>query len=47
MGYVMNGPLKEYGNKRRTDETRTKLTETILIPSTSIHTNKTTRQNKV
>ena len=47
MRYVLNGPLKEYMNKRRTDKTRTKLTETTLITLTSIHTNKTKRQNKV
>ena len=47
MRYVLNGPLKEYRNKRRTDKTSTKLTETILITPTSIHTNKKKHQNKV
>ena len=47
MGYVLNGPLREYINKRRTDETKTKLTETFLIITASIHTNKTKHQNKV
>ena len=31
MRYVLNGPLREYINKRRTDETKTELTETFLI----------------
>ena len=39
--------LKEYINKRRMDETKTKLTETFLITPASIHTNKTKHQNKV
>ena len=47
MRYVLNGPLREYINKRRTDETKTKLTETFLITPISIHTNKTKHQNKV
>ena len=47
MRYVLNGPLKEYRNKRHTDKTRTKLTETTLITPTSIHTNKTKHQNKM
>ena len=34
-------------NKRRTDKTKTKLTETNLITPTSIHTDKTKHQNKV
>ena len=34
-------------NKRRTDKTRTKLTETTLKTPTSVHTNKTKYQNKV
>ena len=33
--------LKQCRNKRRMDKTRTKLTETTLIPPTSIHKNKT------
>ena len=45
--YVLNGPLKEYSNKRRTDKTRMKLTETTLITPASIHTNKTKHQNKM
>ena len=36
MGYVSNGPLKEYRNKRRTDKTRTKLTDTAVITPESI-----------
>ena len=47
MRYVLNGQLKEFRNKRGTDKTRTKLTETALITQTSIHTNKTKHQNKV
>ena len=47
MRYVLNGPLREYINKSRTDETKTKLTETFLITPASIHTNKTKHQNKV
>ena len=31
MTHVLNGPLREYINKRRRDETKTKLTETFLI----------------
>ena len=38
MRYVLNGPLREYINKRHTDETKTKLTETFLITPASIHT---------
>ena len=41
MRYILNGPLKEYRNKRRTDKTRTKLTETALTSPTSVHTNRT------
>ena len=41
MRYILNGPIIEYINKRRTDETKTKLTETFLITPASIHTNKT------
>ena len=37
--------IQEY--RRRTDETKTKLTETFLITPASIHTNKTKHQNKV
>ena len=47
MKYVLNGPLREYINKRSTDETRTKLTETFLITPASIHINKTKHQNKL
>ena len=47
MRYVLNGPLREYINKRRTDDTETKLTETFLTTPASIHTNKTKNQNKV
>ena len=47
MTYVLNGPLREYINKRPTDETKTKLTETFLMTPASIHTNKTKHQNKV
>ena len=47
MRYVLNGPLKEYINKRRTDETKTKLTEIFLLTPASIHTSKTKHQNKV
>ena len=45
--YGMNGPLREYINERRTNETKTNLTETFLITPASIHTNKTKHQNKV
>ena len=41
MRYALNGTLREYINKKRTDETKTKLTETFLITRASIHTNKT------
>ena len=41
MRYVLSGTLREYINKSRTDETKTKLTETFLITPASIHTNKT------
>ena len=41
MRYVLNATLREYISKRRTDETKTKLTETFLITPASIHTNKT------
>ena len=47
MRYVLNRSLREYINKRRTDETKTKLTETFLITLASIHTNKTKHQGKV
>ena len=47
MRYVLNDPLKECRKKRRTDKTRTKLTETTLITPISIHTNKTKHGNKV
>ena len=47
MRCVLNGPLKNYRNKRHTDKTRTKLTETTLLTPTSIHTNKKQHQNKV
>ena len=47
MRYVLNEPVREYINKRRTDETKTRLTETFLITPASIHTNKTKHQNKV
>ena len=47
MRYVLNESIREHINKRRTDETKTKLTETFLITPTSIHTNQTTHQNKV
>ena len=47
MMHVLHGPLREYINKRRRDETRTKLTETFLITPASVHTNKTKHQNKV
>ena len=40
MRYVLNGLLREYIYKRRTDETKAKLTETFLITPASIHTNK-------
>ena len=43
----MDGPLKEYWNKKRTDKTRTKLTETTLTTPTSIHTNKTKAKVKL
>ena len=36
MRYALNGPLKEYRNKRRKDKMRTKLTETTLITPASI-----------
>ena len=39
--------LKRIQEKRRTDETKTKLTETFLITPASIHTNETKHQNKV
>ena len=42
MSYVLN----EYKNKRRTDKTKTKLTDTALITPTN-HTNKIKHQNKV
>ena len=41
------GIEREYINKRHTDETKTKLTETFLITPAGIHTNKTKLQNKV
>ena len=47
MKCILNGPLRKYINKRRTDETKTKLTEKFLITPASIHTNKTKHQNKV
>ena len=47
MMYVLDGLLKEYLNKMRTIQTRTKLTETTLITPTCIHTNETKHQNKV
>ena len=47
MRYVLNKPLEEYINNRRTDETKTKLTEIFLITPASIHTNKTKHRNKV
>ena len=47
MRYLLNGPFKEYRNKRRTDKMRTKLTETALVTPTSIHTNKTQQQHKM
>ena len=47
MSYVLNGPLEEYKNKRRTEKARNKLTERNLITSLSIYTNKTKHQNKV
>ena len=47
MKYELNGPLREYINKRRTDETKTRLTETFITTPASIHTNKTKHQNKV
>ena len=43
MRYLLNEPLREYINKMRTDETKTKLTETFLITPA----NKTKHQNKV
>ena len=46
MRYVLNGPLKEYINKRRTDETKTKLTKTLTTPA-NVHRNKTKHQNRV
>ena len=39
--------LKEYSNKRRTDKTRTIVTEIALITLANIHTNMTKHQNKV
>ena len=33
MRYVLNGPLKEYRNKMRSDKTKTKLNETTLKPT--------------
>ena len=33
--------LRQHINKRRTDETKTRLTETFLITPASIHTSKT------
>ena len=42
MRYILNEPLKEYRNKRRTDKKRTKLTDT-----TSIHTNKTKHEGVI
>ena len=45
-GHVLNRPFKEYGNKRRTDKTRTKLTDTTPITPTSIHTNRTIKASK-
>ena len=44
---MLNGSLKKYRNKRRTDERKTKLTEITLINPTSIHTDKTKHQKKV
>ena len=45
--FVLNRPLKQCRNKRPTNKTRIKLTETTLIAPTSIHTNKTEHQNNV
>ena len=45
-GHLLNRPFKEYGNKRRTDKTRTKLTDTTPITPTGIHTNKTIKASK-
>ena len=39
--------LREYINKRGTDETKTKLIKTFPITPASIHTNMTKHQNKV
>ena len=47
MRYALNGPSREYINKRRTDETNTKLTETFLITPASIHQIRQSHQNKV
>ena len=44
MRYILNVPLKECRNKRRTDKKRTKLTETTPKTQTSIHTSQTKHQ---
>ena len=46
MRYVLNEPLKTT-DKRRMDETKTKLTETTPITPTIICTNKVKHQSKV
>ena len=46
MRLVLN-PKKNAGINGRTDNTRTKLTETTLITPTNIHKNKTKHKTKV
>ena len=47
MRYVLNGPSKEYRNKRRTDKMKAKLNEKTLLTLHGVHTNKTKHENKV
>ena len=47
MRCILNGPLKDYRNKKAYDKETIKLTETTLITPTSIHTNQTKHKNKV
>ena len=47
MRYILNVPLKDCRNRRRTDKKRTKLTETTLTTPTSIHTNQTASKQGV
>ena len=46
MKYALNGPLKEYRNKRHTDKIRIKLTETAQIAPTSVHAHNKDKASK-